>query len=144
MTEEKENKGFQILDEMIKKGFEEIVMTAPASMRGNYFANTISKAVEKGVDIDYQKVRELINRDLSKYDTNLFKDVHDYESLARAVFNAHAASIPTSPFPWQTHICCDCHNAFYMYYNEVKFFEEKGFEIPKRCKTCRDNRKKVR
>lgn len=38
--------------------------------------------------------------------------------------------------------CVECDNKLNLSKNEIKFFVEKGFKIPKRCKPCRKNRKK--
>ena len=37
--------------------------------------------------------------------------------------------------------CQDCQQDFEFTENEQKFYEEKGFLPPKRCKTCREARK---
>jgi len=37
--------------------------------------------------------------------------------------------------------CADCGNAFVFTAQEQEFFAEKGFSAPKRCRTCRANRK---
>lgn len=36
--------------------------------------------------------------------------------------------------------CQDCGNTFTFTVNEQKFYEEKGFVPPKRCKSCRNAR----
>lgn len=38
-------------------------------------------------------------------------------------------------------VCIDCGQTFDITNNEYEFFESKGYEIPKRCKACRDERK---
>lgn len=38
-------------------------------------------------------------------------------------------------------ICVDCKKPFVFEAGEQKFFAEKGFTPPKRCKPCRDERK---
>lgn len=37
--------------------------------------------------------------------------------------------------------CQDCKKEFVFTVNDQKFYEEKGFQEPKRCKSCRDARK---
>ena len=37
--------------------------------------------------------------------------------------------------------CQDCGNEFIFSASEQKFYEEKGFIPPKRCRLCRQNRK---
>jgi len=38
-------------------------------------------------------------------------------------------------------ICKDCGKSFPFTVSEQKFYAEKGFALPKRCKFCRDIRK---
>lgn len=38
--------------------------------------------------------------------------------------------------------CQDCEEEFVFTANEQKFYEEKNLVFPKRCKKCRDARKK--
>jgi hypothetical protein len=45
-------------------------------------------------------------------------------------------------FEDQTRICVDCGDEFIWTAGEQEFFHEKGFtDPPKRCKTCRQERK---
>lgn len=37
--------------------------------------------------------------------------------------------------------CSDCGENFIFYANEIKWYEEKGFVPPKRCRACRNKRK---
>ena len=37
--------------------------------------------------------------------------------------------------------CQDCGKDFIFTESEQKFYEEKGFTLPKRCKDCRNKRK---
>lgn len=37
--------------------------------------------------------------------------------------------------------CIECKRDFFIKENEVAFFKEKGFQIPKRCYNCRKARK---
>lgn len=41
-------------------------------------------------------------------------------------------------------ICCDCGNEFDFTPRDQKFFAEKGFQDPKRCKSCRFKKKQQR
>lgn len=41
-------------------------------------------------------------------------------------------------------VCVDCKKPFIFEAGEQKFFAEKGFTPPKRCKPCRDERKAQR
>ena len=40
--------------------------------------------------------------------------------------------------------CQDCGEEFVFTENEQRFYEEKGFPEPKRCKFCRQKRKNMR
>lgn len=40
--------------------------------------------------------------------------------------------------------CKDCGEVFEFTDNEQKFYEEMGYDIPKRCKACRVKRKEQR
>ncbi|MFQ5649830.1 MAG: zinc-ribbon domain-containing protein [bacterium] len=46
--------------------------------------------------------------------------------------------------PDSTLICVDCGNEFVFSEGEQEFYKERGFEEPKRCKPCREQRKKNR
>ena len=37
--------------------------------------------------------------------------------------------------------CIDCHKDFVFTAAEQQFYEEKGYDAPKRCKDCRSKRK---
>jgi hypothetical protein len=39
-------------------------------------------------------------------------------------------------------VCKDCGNQFIVESGEKAFFEKKQMELPKRCKSCRDRRKR--
>lgn len=40
--------------------------------------------------------------------------------------------------------CADCGNTFSITEEEKKWYEDKGFALPKRCKKCRRDRRKSR
>lgn len=40
--------------------------------------------------------------------------------------------------------CKDCKREFTLTEGEVNFFKLKNFPLPKRCSTCRENRKKLK
>jgi DNA replicative helicase MCM subunit Mcm2 (Cdc46/Mcm family) len=46
--------------------------------------------------------------------------------------------------PDKTIVCQDCGQEFVFSESEQKFYEERGFQDPKRCKPCRDQRKAQR
>ncbi len=41
----------------------------------------------------------------------------------------------------KTIVCQDCGEEFVFTESEQKFYSERGFQDPKRCKPCRDKRK---
>jgi DNA replicative helicase MCM subunit Mcm2 (Cdc46/Mcm family) len=41
-------------------------------------------------------------------------------------------------------VCKDCGEPFSMGKSEIEFYENKGFEQPKRCKECRRKRREAR
>lgn len=42
----------------------------------------------------------------------------------------------------RTIVCKECGATFTISDNEAKWYEEKGFEVPKRCKDCRKSRRR--
>lgn len=43
--------------------------------------------------------------------------------------------------PDKTLVCQDCGQEFVFTESEQNFYQERGFQEPKRCKPCRDKRK---
>jgi len=41
-------------------------------------------------------------------------------------------------------VCVDCKNPFVFESGEARFFAERGYDTPKRCKACRDIKKAQR
>ena len=39
--------------------------------------------------------------------------------------------------------CTDCNKEFTLELDELKFLNRKGFDLPKRCKCCRNKRKSI-
>ncbi|MHC4459413.1 MAG: zinc-ribbon domain containing protein [Planctomycetota bacterium] len=46
--------------------------------------------------------------------------------------------------PEKTLTCVDCGNKFNFSTEEQEFYIQRGFQEPKRCKDCRDKRKRER
>jgi hypothetical protein len=40
--------------------------------------------------------------------------------------------------------CCDCENEFFFSEAKASIFEEKGWELPKRCRDCSDAHKSLK
>lgn len=133
MTENNETmkEAYEVIQSMMMQAFNKF----PVSMRIRYLANTLPK----DSTFEPEKLIKLLSDETSPYDFNAFYDVHDYGELLSLVMNIHAASLGLSV--WRIGKCVDCKNEFYMMKGEVDFFEEKGFQLPKRCKSCRNKRK---
>ena len=114
----------------------------PLWMRLNYFINKICKAIKDGYkneDIKWDYVNEMCTKDLDQFDYNMYESVDTVEKLDRIRFDVICASEGIGS--WHKHKCKDCGKEFYMTYKEVHFYEEKGLNLPKRCKECREKRK---
>jgi len=63
-----------------------------------------------------------------------------------AIVQEWAAEAPQSRWAPPEHLqyksCCDCSQPNYMNMGELEFFWEKGYTLPRRCKSCRVARKK--
>ena len=44
------------------------------------------------------------------------------------------------PTPENPHACIDCNNVFFMTDDDEKWYTDKGWPIPKRCKSCREKK----
>lgn len=49
----------------------------------------------------------------------------------------------TSPYHDKELVCQDCNTPFIFSARDQEFYENNGFKEPKRCKSCRDKRKKL-
>jgi hypothetical protein len=108
----------------------------------NFYGNKLGKAINDGhtdEDFKWDYINEMLTKDLSVFDYNMFEPVYSIEEFSNLRFDVIAASEGIGP--WHKHKCKDCGEEFYMTYKEVHFYEEKGLNLPKRCKTCRDKRK---
>lgn len=115
----------------------------PLWMRLNYFLNKVCKAIQDGYqneDIKWDYINEMCTKDLNQFDYNMYESVDTVEKLDSIRGGVFCASEGIGP--WHKHKCKDCGNEFYMTYREVHFYEKKGLNLPKRCKECREKRKK--
>lgn len=99
--------------------------------------NSDSKCV-KDDNIDWNLVNEIVkpNNDL---ECNLFGYIDTIEKFDEARLVCIGS---TSGFgPLRKEICIQCGKEFYLDLGEVKSYKNKGFELPKRCKPCRDRNK---
>ena len=139
MSDDNYDKAMSAFDTILSKSFEKIILHATPTLRVNYFLNTAAQAMEKGIPIDWKKVEEYMNVNLSQYDTNLFRGFNSLEELFHIRTNVIIAEMGMGI--WQTHECKDCHQKFHLSHGEVMFFKSKGLNVPARCKSCRDARK---
>lgn len=91
------------------------------------------KCLYHGEDYRCQKCdKELIFTNFEKYVIRL-KEPHKY------CRSCHEESKE----PWKTFACTDCGDSFTMTKGNKEFYDEKGFNYPKRCKPCRDRAKQA-
>ena len=68
---------------------------------------------------------------------------HPYESIR--YYSCKNINIKSSfPDSYRYFVCKECGKLFFLKDTEIGWFKEKGFPIPKRCKHCRDERKKLK
>lgn len=142
----KEKSSNEQLNETVRNLFAEAERNAlnkmPMWMRYNYVLNQIGKALQSGHtenDINWDAVNERLYTNILPYDNTMYKKVTTLDELRSAREQCIEASILN--MPWHKSRCKECHKEFTISYNEVQFFENKGLQLPKRCKCCRDARK---
>ena len=114
----------------------------PLWMRMNWIANQMNKALLDKHDeseFKWDFINEICTQDLDPFDYNMYKPAHTLNEFIYQKGDIVFASEGIGP--WHKHKCKDCGEEFYMTYNEVHFYKEKGLNLPKRCKECREKRK---
>ncbi len=146
MTEKITEEEWAETNRKVQEWFHEIeentIKKMPLWMRLNFYGNKLGRAINDGhedKDIKWDYINEMLTKDLSVFDYNMFKPVHSWEEFCNLRFDVIVASEGIGP--WHKHKCKDCGNEFFMDYSEVHFFEKKGLNLPKRCKECRAKRK---
>ena len=124
------------MHEMVASMQDELIRTKPMWVRLGLLSNQVAKALSNGHDWD--KVNNYLTTNVDPYDFNCFDEITSSEELFKVNSHARTASILGA---WHKGTCKDCGKTFYMTYDEVHFFEEKGLTLPKRCKPCRMVRK---
>ena len=112
-------------------------------MRMTYFFNQISTALNQQhteEEINWKYINEMCTKNLDTFDYNMYELVDTVERFEAQRFNVICASEGIGP--WHKHKCKNCGKEFYMDYKEVHFYKNKELHLPKRCKECRDKRKK--
>jgi rubrerythrin len=66
------------------------------------------------------------------------------EFKGRTYDKAEAQQIADQRNEGTTYKCAQCDNPFAVTVKEAKWYEEKGFSIPKRCPSCRHKRRTER
>lgn len=132
----------QKVREIFKQVEYETILKMPLWMRLNFYASKLSKAKAEGHasdEINWDYINEMCTKDLSPFDYNMYKPVTTFEEFAQQRFDVICAT--EEVHTWHKHTCKDCGDNFYMLRREVEFFENKGLQLPKRCKACRAKRK---
>lgn len=130
------------VQEMFHQIEADALQKMPLWMRLNFFSNKLCKAMKDGHtddDINWNYINEMCTKGLSEFDYNRYKSVSTVEEFEEQRFDVICASEGIAP--WHKHKCKDCGKEFYMSYKEVHFYEERGLNLPKRCKECREKRK---
>lgn len=125
------------LQEMMEKE----LLSRPMWLRLNYLCNQINALLNDGhteADINWEKINEILTTNVNEYDFNFFKRIENFNQLLSIAGDCRCGPLDGI---WQSHICKDCGEEFFMDYDEVHFYEKKGLYIPKRCKACRYKRK---
>lgn len=129
--------------EMFQKAEIETLQKMPMWMRFNYLGNKLSRALKDGIsnsDIDWNKLNHLLSDGRDEYDFNYY----DHITTPEQFFEARESCIESSILNgiWQKRFCKDCGSKFFMSFSEVDFFRNKGLHLPKRCRKCRELRKR--
>ena len=120
----------------------ETLKNMPLWMRMNWFTAQMSKALDdkhQENEFNWDLINEVCSKNSDPFDYNMYKPVNTVEEFVMQkgdiVFASEGVGI------WHKHKCKDCDKEFYMTYREVHFYKDKGLNLPKRCKVCRDKRK---
>lgn len=130
------------VSEMFQEIEENTIRKFPLWMRMNYYSNKLSKAINEGhtdKDVKWDYINEMLTKDLSIFDYNMFESVHSFEEFSILRFDIISASEGVGS--WHKHKCKDCGKDFYMTHKEVMFYRDKELQLPKRCKECREKKK---
>ena len=136
---------FKKVREMFASVQDNFLRTQPMFMRLNLLTNMLGKARNEGKtneDIDWDKINEYLTTNVDEYDFNDFDKIESFDDLLGTTMHCHEASILNTS--WHKGKCKDCGAEFRMSYNEVHFYQERGFQPPKRCKHCRELRRQQR
>lgn len=128
----------QKLGKAIREVLKEMIKDSPMWMRFNFITHGIAERKEE--EIDWDNVNNILRNNIDKYDFNAFEKITSKQELYNTIFNCNAASMNIGA--WYKDTCKECGEEFYMTRGEISFFERKDFNLPKRCKDCRDKKSK--
>ena len=102
--------------------------------------NIISEVVDMDSITDWNKINEMLKENISHNDYNCGeREVHSVDELNQYRVDIELALQNIQP--WITRKCKDCGESFSIFFSEVEYFTNKDMQLPKRCKSCRKNRK---
>ena len=146
MSKEITKEEFEETNRKVQEWFHQIevdtLQKMPLWMRLNFFYNKLCRAVNDGhtdEEINWDYINRMCVENLSPFDYNMYRPVITVSSFETQRWDIICASEGIGP--WHKHECKDCGKEFYMNYREVHFYQEKGLNLPKRCKDCRAKKK---
>ena len=145
ITQEEWEETNRKVSEIMQKIQIETLKKFPLWMRMNWFYNQMNRALldnHEEIEFKWEFINEMCSKDLDLFDYNMYEPVDTIERFEAQRFDVICASEGVGP--WHKHKCKDCGNEFYMTYKEVHFYKDKGLNLPKRCKECREKRKGVK
>ena len=146
MSKEITKEEWQKTNREVQEWFHQIevdtLQKMPLWMRINFFYNKLCRAVNDGhtdEEINWDYINRMCVENLSPFDYNMYEPVTTFAEFETQRWDIICASEGIGP--WHKHKCKDCGKEFYMNYREVHFYQEKGLNLPKRCKDCRAKKK---
>lgn len=117
-----------------------IIKQAPMWMRFNLLSHSVNSAKEQGVEneIDWDSINQLLLENRGKWDFTAYDYIDSVTSFWTAFHSCQMAGVDFGP--WQIHKCKECGENFSMSRGEVFFYEKKKFDLPKRCRWCREHK----
>lgn len=88
--------------------------------------------------IDWEYVNKFLTTGLTQY---AFSPVNPVKNIDEVYELFYASKAESHDAPYIVKTCSDCGESIVLTRNQVRWFKEKGFDIPKRCKECNQKRK---
>lgn len=95
ITKEKWEETNRKVSEMFREIEEDAIRKMPLWMRMNFYGNKLSKAINDGhtdEDVKWDYINEMLTKDLSVFDYNMFEPVHSFEEFGNLRFDVISAS----------------------------------------------------